>query len=207
MLNHQTNANHHLWLLPMPSWNCSSSLKLPCYQAGDSRQQHSSVKNIVCIGESGHTLDTFSFDVICLATIQVWRTTNTVAVGPVCGLYNSAKHWSWLKLLKREKWKCRTMSKIQKSTAARPQPSSGLRSGRVVFRYSDIEFYPREELQYFQNNTIHIFRSMGDETLYQELHPHTYTQTYTYTFTDLKSNSCIHLSKKTAYSLSYYLII
>ena len=27
---------------------------------------------------------------------------------------------------------------------------------------------------------------MGDETLYQELLPHTYTQTHTYTFIDLK---------------------
>ena len=32
------------------------------------------------IGESGHGPDTFSLNVICLATIQVQRTTNTVIV-------------------------------------------------------------------------------------------------------------------------------
>ena len=35
---------------------------------------------------------------------------------------------------------------------------------------------------YFQNNTFHSFKPMGDETLYQELHTHTYAQTHTYTF-------------------------
>ena len=40
------------------------------------------------IGESGHTPDTFSFDVIYSATIQFRRTGNTVAVGPMCGLHN-----------------------------------------------------------------------------------------------------------------------
>ena len=43
------------------------------------------------IGESGHTPDTFSLDVICSATIQVRRTTNTVAVGPMRGLHNYRK--------------------------------------------------------------------------------------------------------------------
>ena len=43
------------------------------------------------VGESGHSPDNFSLDIICSATVQVWRTTNTVAVGPMCGLQNYCK--------------------------------------------------------------------------------------------------------------------
>ena len=43
------------------------------------------------VGESGHTPDTFSLDVICSATIQVRRTTNTVAVGLMRGLHDNRK--------------------------------------------------------------------------------------------------------------------
>ena len=35
--------------------------------------------------------DTYSLDVICSATIQVQKATNTVAVGPMCGLNNYRK--------------------------------------------------------------------------------------------------------------------
>ena len=41
----------------------------------------------MAVGESGHTPDTFTLDVICSATIQVRRTTNTIAVGPMHGLH------------------------------------------------------------------------------------------------------------------------
>ena len=40
--------------------------------------------------ESGHSPDTFSSGVICYATIQVRITTNTVDVGTMCGLHNTA---------------------------------------------------------------------------------------------------------------------
>ena len=40
---------------------------------------------------SGQSPDTFSLDVICSATIQVWRTTNDVTVGPMCGLNSYCK--------------------------------------------------------------------------------------------------------------------
>ena len=40
------------------------------------------------IWESGHSPDTFSLDVICSVTIQAGRTTNTLAVGPMCGLHD-----------------------------------------------------------------------------------------------------------------------
>ena len=40
------------------------------------------------VGESGHGPDTFSFNVIYSATIQVRRTGNAVVVGPICDLYN-----------------------------------------------------------------------------------------------------------------------
>ena len=40
------------------------------------------------VGESGHTPDTFSLEVIWSATVQVRRTANTVSVGPMCGLHN-----------------------------------------------------------------------------------------------------------------------
>ena len=49
--------------------------------------------SVLClyIGESGHTPDTFSLDVIYSTTIQVRRTTNTAAVGLMCGLHNYRK--------------------------------------------------------------------------------------------------------------------
>ena len=54
------------------------------------------------LGESGYTQETFSLDVIYSATVQVRRTTNTVAVGPICGLHN---HWktSELTLIPKER--------------------------------------------------------------------------------------------------------
>ena len=42
------------------------------------------------VGESGHSPDAFSLDVIS-ATIQVRRTTNAVAVGTIRGLHNFRK--------------------------------------------------------------------------------------------------------------------
>ena len=43
---------------------------------------------------NGHSPDTFYLDVFCSATIQVWKTTHTVAVGSMCGLHNTANHGS-----------------------------------------------------------------------------------------------------------------
>ena len=47
----------------------------------------------VDIGGSGHTLDTFSLDIICSTTILVQITTNTVTigVGPMHGIHNYCK--------------------------------------------------------------------------------------------------------------------
>ena len=56
----------------------------------------------------------------------------------------------------------------------------GVRSGRVLFRYNEIELYSRAKLHYFQNNVIHSFKPMGNETLYQEFHLYTYIHTDTY---------------------------
>ena len=78
--------------------------------------------------ESGHSPHTFSLGVICSATIQVRRTTNTADVGPMCGLHNTVNHGSWLKMPKNGKWKCREMSNIRK------HPTSKIRSGRVLCR-------------------------------------------------------------------------
>ena len=43
------------------------------------------------VGESGHSPDTFSLDAICSVTIQVRRTTNTFAVGPMRVLHHYRK--------------------------------------------------------------------------------------------------------------------
>ena len=53
---------------------------------------HSRSKTIYSVvGESGHSPDTFSLDVICSATIQVQRTTNAVAIGPMRDLHYYCK--------------------------------------------------------------------------------------------------------------------
>ena len=48
----------------------------------------------------------------------------------------TAKHQSWLKMQKSEKWKCQTTSKIQK------YPTSGGSLGRVLFRHNEINWCP-----------------------------------------------------------------
>ena len=65
-------------------------------------------------------------------------------------------------------------------------PLRGARSGRVLFRYSEIELYPRAKFSYFQNSVIMNYNAMEDETLHQELPPHKYARTHAYIFTDLK---------------------
>ena len=76
---------------------------------------------------------------------------------------------------KNEEQKCRAMANTRK------YPTSNVRSGRVLCRYNEIESYPRTNLTYFQNNVIHNFKAMEDETLYEELpskHTHTHTHTH-----------------------------
>ena len=41
----------------------------------------------IVIGKSGHSSDTFSLDIICSATVHAWRTANSAAVRPMCGLH------------------------------------------------------------------------------------------------------------------------
>ena len=57
------------------------------------------------VGESGHTPGTFSLDVVCLATIQVRRTANAVAVGPRRGLHNYRKTSQFIQIAKEGEMK------------------------------------------------------------------------------------------------------
>ena len=61
---------------------------------------------------------------------------------------------------------------------------------------------------FFQNNNIHSFKPMAEETLHQELPPHIYTHAHTYTFTDLNKVilACVY-PKETVTVLAMYLII
>ena len=70
--------------------------------------------------------------------------------------------------------------------------------------YNEIKFYPRAKLHIFHYNVIHNYNTMGDETLYQELPPHTSTHTRIPTHSQIKKvNSCIYLSQRNAYSFNY----
>ena len=89
------------------------------------------------------------------------------------------------------------MSKIRK------YPTSGVGSDRAVFRYNKLNYSRGQTYTYFQNNTIHSFRSVGNKTLYQELPPHIHTDTYLHIHRLKKGNSCIYLSQINAYSFSY----
>ena len=66
----------------------------------------------------------------------------------MCGLHNTTDHGIWLKMPKNEKWKCRAMSNIRKN------PTSKVRSGRVLCRYSEIESYPMAKLHMFSKQTL-----------------------------------------------------
>ena len=64
---------------------CCVLLYCPCNLKKDT------LNHPVGIGESGHSPDTFSLDIIYLATIHVRRATNTVAVGPMSGFHDNRK--------------------------------------------------------------------------------------------------------------------
>ena len=99
---------------------------------------------MVDIGESGHSPATFSLDAIARQlfrfgdTIQVG---DTVAVGPTCGLHNYRKKSA----LTCKRGRRENVGQCQKSES----PISGVRSGRVLFRYNETELHPRAKLHMF----------------------------------------------------------
>ena len=76
--------------------------------------------------------------------------------------------------------------------------------GRVLFRYNEIELYPRAKLNISSKQRTHSFQVYGRWNIVSGTpSPHIHTRTHTYTFTDLKGNYCIYLSQRNAYSLRH----
>ena len=89
---------------------------------------------ILDIGESGHSPDTFFLDVICSANYSVSESCKYC--GCLVHVFTiTAKHRNWIKMQKREKRKCRAMSKIWR------YHTHWVRSGRVLIRYHENELY------------------------------------------------------------------
>ena len=77
---------------------------------------------------------------------------------------------------KREKQKCRVMSKIRK------YPTSGIRSGRILFRCNEIELHSREKLHIFSKQRYSQLQGYGRRNLVLETpSPHIHTHAYPYT--------------------------
>ena len=122
------------------------------------------------IGESGHTPDTFSLDVICSATIQVRRTTNTVAVATMCGLNN--RKTSELTLNGKE-----GEAKMSGDVKIRKYPTSGLRLGRFLFRCNEIELHSSVKLHIFSNQRYSQLQGYGRRNLVSRTSsPHIHTR-------------------------------
>ena len=155
------------------------------------------------IEEGGHGSDNFSLDVIFLATIQILRTTNTVAVGPICGVHYYCKKLELT--LNADEGDMKISVDVKCPKVPHQWGKIGQRMGQlqtvgpflpatILFKCKKISVYPREKTShtYFPISIIHKYRVTGDESLYLELSPSPHT--HTCTLTDLKSNCCIHLS-------------